>query len=69
MYTKQSWEVFGSNQSSKVLSFSLIHNNQTQPATRKARNRPLKEARNLNHNIKSSRNIDKVQSLSRITPL
>ena len=66
---KQNWEVFKSNQSNKVLSFSLIHNDQTQPATRKAHSRQLQEARNLNHNTKSSRNIDKVQSLSRIASL
>ena len=61
--------MFKSNRSIKLLTFSLIYNNQTQPATRKAHIRQLQEARNLNHNTKSSRNIDKVQSLSQITPL
>ena len=68
-YAQTNWEVFKSNRSIKMLSFSLIYNDQTQPATRKAHIRQLQEARNLNHNTKSSRNIDKVQSLSQITPL
>ena len=68
-YAQTNWEVFKSNRSIKMLSFSLIYNDQTQTATRKAHIRQLQEARNLNHNTTSSRNIDGIQSLSQITPL